>query len=165
MVTSVDIETMGIPVVVKRFDDIAHRANDMQPLFHMLHGDFLNIERKQFESEGKLGSGGWPALKPETLRRKQKRGQDERILHATHALLDSLTQAEAAHHVFDTTADSMRVGTDLPYAEIHQNPRATGPLPKRPPVEFRTTDRRAWARATNDWVLHGKLDIRGSVRL
>lgn len=117
------------------------RATDMRPAFEEVANDFLEIERRQFDSQGGHGSGGWKPLSPDYLRRKVAAGHDPRILHRTLRLRKSLTMS-TADSVRRITSDDMFVGTKVSYAGAHQ--RGGAHLPQRRPVELTETDRRRW---------------------
>ena len=69
MVT-VSFEVMGTSQVERTILGWSDRARDLRPAFELLHSMFLEIERKQFDTEGASGSGGWDALKAKTVSRK-----------------------------------------------------------------------------------------------
>lgn len=114
---------------------VGQNAADMRPAFDEVHDLFLGVEQQQFRSQGGAYSGGWKPLAPSTVASKRRQNLDPRILHATLRLRGSLTQKTHADHVYTATSDEMFVGTRVPYAGVHQNPK-TSPLPRRRPIEF-----------------------------
>jgi phage gpG-like protein len=99
---------------------VSDRARTIIPLAaEELRQHFFEMEERQFESQGRTGSGGWVALKASTIAAKVSKGQDPRILHATHRLRESLTQY-TADTVIDVSEHSIFLGTSVPYAEVHQ---------------------------------------------
>jgi phage gpG-like protein len=138
MVT-VSIEVFGDKQVERELLRIA-KAPDMRRIAPRL-GEYLqSVERSQFDSEGRTGSGGWAPLKPRTVATKAARGLDPRILRATNRLRKSLTNKTSPDAIFEFDADSMFFGTRVPYAAFHQT--GTRRMPARKPVELSERSRR-----------------------
>lgn len=135
---------------------IGDRAEDMTPVFRELADDFLQMEREQFDSEGRH-SGGWTPLKPSTIESKQRRGLDPRILHATLALRKSLTVLGAAGQIRKISADELVLGTDVrseegfPYPAAHQRPLRG--QTRRRIIEFTPFKRVEWTKAIQRHIL------------
>lgn len=157
-------EISGDVQVDRTLERWVDRADNMRPALSALADDFLRIEDRQFNSQGLFASGGWTPLKQSTVERKALLGLDPRILHATLALRNALTQRGAPHQVRRVTNDEFFAGTDLIYAGVHQNP-VTSPLPRRRPVELRETDRRQWIKTLQRFLVDGTIAIRGDVRM
>lgn len=66
---------------------------------------------ENFRTQGANVPGGWPPLKPATLKQKRKKGLSESILQATGMLLRSIQSS--------ATDNSAAVHTNLRYAAIH----------------------------------------------
>lgn len=132
------------------------RANDMSPVFEDLADDFLRLNQEQFDSQGR-NSGGWAPLAESTVRRKAARGDDPRILHATRALRNSLTNRGAAGAVREISDDEMFVGTSVttdrgfPYPAVHQNPKQG--QTRRRPVELTPRRRRDWVKTLQEYLV------------
>jgi phage gpG-like protein len=103
----------------------------------LIQDDFL------VKSKGGTGAGGvaWAPLKESTLERRRRKGiEHEEILKQTESLLESLTPDQnnavdavrIAGQVFEYAVGSITVGTDIPYADYHQN--GTAYMPPRPIV-------------------------------
>lgn len=121
---------------------IGDNAGDMRPAFDEVHDLFLDVESRQFASQGGAYSGGWRPLAPATKARKARLNLDPRILHETLRLRKSLTNKTHTDHIYRSSADEMFVGTKVPYAGPHQNPKSSNPLPRRRPIEFSDAIRR-----------------------
>jgi phage gpG-like protein len=134
-----------------RFSD---RVGDLEPVFTDLADDFLSIETRQFTSEGAFASGGWAPLADSTVRR---RGSAHPILDDHGDLRASLTDAAAKGAIRDITSDSLFVGTDVDYAQYHQ--QGTSRMPRRRPVEFREADRRRWVKAIQRYLTTGQAEV------
>jgi phage gpG-like protein len=82
----------------------------------------------QFQSAGAYGGTPWAMLAESTLRKK--RGRSAQILVDTEALIDSLTVPGAPHSIVQRIGPwDVEVGTDLPYAALHQ--AGTRKMPQR----------------------------------
>src|SRR5687768_5844860 len=110
------IEVLGDVQLDRELLRWAEAAGDATPAFMGMADDFLDIEARQFASEGG-NSGGWAALAPSTVRR---RGSAHPILFESGRLQQSLTGTGAADAVRRITSDSLEVGTSVPYARYHQ---------------------------------------------
>lgn len=130
-----DLETFGEKQFSREILRIGKNAEDMTPAFDQVHELFLDVQTKQFSTQGGAYSGGWKPLAPSTKARKARLRLDPRILHATLRLRRSLTEAGHPDHVYRTTKDSMFVGSSVPYGAVHQKPKSS-PLPRRRPVQF-----------------------------
>lgn len=101
---------------------------------------FEASERRQFDSEGAYGSGGWALLAPITIQRKRALGLDNGILRATGQMADTLTDGKAAGAIRDVTPTRAVFGTEDPKAIFHQ--MGTSRMPRRRPVQLPERDRR-----------------------
>lgn len=158
-------EVDGDVQVSRRLEGIRRGLIDLSPAFRKIHTSFLALERKQFNTEGASGSRGWKPLKPETVRRKVRmRDQgvavdgravvDTRILHMTHRLRESLTRKTSKDHVVEIKKYEAFFGTSVPYAGVHQNPKASNPRGvRRRPVELTENQRRAWMRTIQKHII------------
>lgn len=113
---------------------------DMRPAFDSVHSLIVDVEKKQFATEGAAYSGSWAPLAPSTVRHKARRGLDPRILHATLRMMRSFTATTHADHVYRASADEMFVGSRVPYARYHQ--LGTRRMPRRRPFELDEAVRR-----------------------
>jgi phage gpG-like protein len=149
----VSFEIFGDVQVERELLNIKRRADGMRPAFEKLHQSFVGIERRQFDSQGRSGSGGWAPLKPATIAAKQRRGHDARILRATERLRKSLTNKTSADHVKEISLDGFFFGTRVPHARFHQT--GTTKMPQRRPVELTERERRAWVRVLQRHIREG----------
>lgn len=151
----IELDASGDKQISRRIVRIAGRAVDGRPVFELLATRFMRIEARQFSSQGRFASGGWPPLTPRTRARKREQGHDPRILHATHRLRDSLTQRSHPDQELTITDEFMVFGTRVPYARPHQ--RGSTTAPRRRPIELREQDRRETVKSVQLWVLRGQL--------
>lgn len=135
-----------------RFRD---RGQDMSPAFEEAAVLFLEFEDQQFARQGAVGGRGkWPALNPRYAAWKRRKGYDRRILHRTLRLRSSLTFAGHPDHVRRIRPDELFVGTSVPYAGAHQNPRK-GRLPRRRPVDLTERQRRQMVKVLQRFLVEG----------
>lgn len=135
-----------------RFRD---RAADMRPVLGEIADDFVVLERQQFTTQGAAASGGWAALKQETVDRKRAKNLDTKILHATHRLRDSLISRTSVDHVRKVTRDEVQIGTRVPYSVHHQHGAPRANLKQRRPVELSLTTRKAWVTKLQRFLVEG----------
>lgn len=129
-----DLDTFGEKQFSRELLRVGQNAGDMRPAFDQVHELMLDVEERQFSTQGRAFSGGWKPLAPRTLSYKARRGLDMRILHATLRLRKSLTQRSHADHVYRATSDEMFVGSRVPYGPFHQS--GTKTMPQRRPFQF-----------------------------
>jgi phage gpG-like protein len=139
-------DVSGDVQVSRRLDRMQQKAKDLSSAFEKMHDSFLSIERKQFDTQGASGSGGWAPIKAKTLAFKASRQLDPRILHMKLRMRKSLTNKTSPDHVAKITPHEAFFGTSVPYAAVHQNPKPSNPMPRRRVVELTESQRRAWAR-------------------
>lgn len=132
-------------------------AGDARPVFQVIFDDLVAISRKQFDTQGRYGSGGWKPLKPATIENKARLGLDPRILHATLALRKSLTQKGASQQVRVITSSMLEFGSELEYLKYHQLGAPGANLPQRRAVELPEHDRRSLVKRLQTYIMTGKL--------
>ncbi|OJY53538.1 phage virion morphogenesis protein [Pseudonocardia sp. 73-21] len=146
-----NIEVPDTGAAESMFDRLIANANTLQDTaFPLIRDDFHRVEAQRFDSHGP----GWAPLTPATIGIKTRRGmpQPETPMHGTGRLQASLT-GSTADSVYETTPDSMLVGTSAPYAQFHQvGPRQIrvfgrghATLPRRPLVQLSSTEVERWA--------------------
>jgi phage gpG-like protein len=137
----ISFEVWGDKQVERELLRLSHAAADMRPAGKRFMEYMRSVERSQFDSEGRTGSGGWAPLKPSTVANKAARGLDPRILRATDRLRRSLTNKTSPDHIEEINADSFVFGSRVPYGRYHQ--KGTRRMPQRRPVELSERNRRA----------------------
>lgn len=127
---------------VAEFDRVFSRAgaviSDLRPVWEEIKQEFFEIEQDQFQSSGTKGaSGKWKELSPLTQARKIKKYGTFAVvagpLIATERMYKSLTR-QTDDTVFESDAQSMVIGTKVPYAKYHQ--RGGRNLPQREVISF-----------------------------
>lgn len=142
------IDSLGEELVARELIGIAGRASDITGAGPALVDELRAAERRQFESEGRAGSGGWAPLAESTIAAK---GHD-RILRDTDALFEALT-GDSGDSVVVTDADGVDFGATLDYAGLHQT--GTTRMPRRRPAQLADRDRQNLVRILQRFVVEG----------
>lgn len=157
------LEVFGDVQLARELLRFGERAEDMSPAFEQIADDFLQIQEFQFDSQGGMFSGGWAALAPSTIESKRRQGLDPRILHATLALRNSLTNKNDPNHVRRITPDTMEVGTSVtspsgfPYPAAHQNPKQG--QKQRRPIELDEDISSDWVKVLQEYLVQFETGI------
>lgn len=125
-------------------------VEDMRPAWYVLQQRFLAMERRQFDSEGAFGSGGWAPLSPAYARWKAAHYPGQPILQREGDLVASLTEGPA---VAVLEPQLLVLGSDVEYGHYHQ--AGAGHLPRRRPVEFTEAERREWVKVIQRYIVTG----------
>ena len=129
-----DVE--GDKQVVHDLLGLSARAAEPRPVLHSIATYLRKAEEEHFET---LGHGQWKPIAQHTILRKQAQGYDERILHETLALRQSLTGQGAEGHLEEIIGSELIFGTNLTneegyaYPALHQRGHPPD-LPARPPL-------------------------------
>lgn len=118
-----EITMQGEKLVRTQFTRMANAADHSRPAFNNVVDYLFKINEQQFESQGRRGGGSWRKLTTKWAQRKQRQGQDIRILHQSHTLRRSVTRRRARGQILEFTPTSVTLGTRLPYAGRHQRER------------------------------------------
>lgn len=133
------LDTLGVRQIDRELVGISGRITDMGPAMREVLDLIRKVEKQQFDSQGKYGSGGWKPLAPSTVAYKKAYNLDPRILRATGDLFSSMTKRGDSTQIAVPKQDGLVFGTTLEYAQYHQQGRG---VPKRPVVELKEDDRR-----------------------
>ena len=146
------IDTLGVEAVSRDLLRWSDNATDLHDAMDEVLDLLRDSERRQFDSQGGYGSGGWAELAESTRKRKAALGQDPRILRATGALFDDMT-GTGGSQIAIARSDGLDFGTTLPYAKVHQH--GGGRVPQRPVVQLPERDRRQTIRIIQRYILDG----------
>jgi phage gpG-like protein len=150
------IEAFGEVEMNRKLLRFAHNAENMKPAFDEIYEAFLEAEQDQFEGQGVGPSGRWAPLAPSTQAAKDRLGIDGRILYGeTGDLFASLTSWHDPNAVYDTTPDSATFGSNVEYGKFHQSRAPRSRLPRRPPVDLTTTQKRTWMQILQRHLVSG----------
>lgn len=145
-----DMVLTGILDMQGTLDQQAVRAEALSiSAFPAIVEDFQRMSAQRFAEEGP----GWAPLSPTTIALKERAGyaQPATPMVATGDLLYSLA-GDTEHSVHEVTPDSVLMGTNLSYAQYHQDGprqirvfgRGSATLPRRPVVEVTEIDAARW---------------------
>jgi phage gpG-like protein len=112
-------------------------------------GIFRQSEQRRFDA----GGPGWPPLADSTREKKERLGQDPRVLRATEVLYRSLTEPQAAMQIDEHSPDEIRFGTTVPYARFHDTGHG---VPQRTLIELRPGERRQITEALETYIARGE---------
>jgi phage gpG-like protein len=141
----------GDEQVNRTLEAIENRGQDAIPLWEELANRFLDLEERQFDSEGAYASGGWEPLSPPYAAWKLDHYPGTHILERTGDLKASLTDGPGVRVL---TSRAMWIGSDVDYGQFHQ--RGDG-VPQRRPVELPEDERELWVRLTHRYLVTGEV--------
>lgn len=144
------IDSLGVEAVSRDLLRFGDRARDLSGAMHDILDVIRASERRQFDTQGGDGSGGWQPLADSTRKSKAARGLDTRILRATGQLFDDMT-GHGAGQIAVARHDGLDFGSTLPYAKVHQH--GGGHVPQRPVVQLPERDRRTAVRIIQRYIL------------
>lgn len=142
---------------------------DLRPAWARIHPQLLQVEREQFSTEGRRGSGGWAPLRPKYAARKVKRWGPRPILQASGRMHRALT-AEGGDHVAVSLPLELRFGVrdeSVPYAKWHQSGyrlRGGSRVPPRKPIELTVNDRQRIVSTITETVRDAVIKARRGAR-
>lgn len=126
---------IGIPIQVEGEEAFANAfisldayIGDRRPAWPGVAKIARDHARRRFAAEGP----GWEGLTEGYAVRKAEKHGVKKILSATGALEDSLTEEGAEGAIYDATPDTLTVGSSLPYARAHHFGLLERSLPARP---------------------------------
>ena len=147
-----DVQAQGVDVASKTLTQMAKRGSDPRPAFRSISDELRAAEAQWYASEG---DHTWPALLPETIDAKMRRGEPSTPMIATRALVHSLTAKRWPGAVRSSTRRQMRFGTKVYYARFHQGGAFPNPVRKvLLPVDTRT--RRRMVSEVRDYLMGRK---------
>lgn len=129
------LELTGIPQWQALTAEMVARAQDLRPVFEVMHDAWVTEEVAQFATEGGYFGDGWAPLNPAYAERKRKKYGALPILIRTGRLLKSFI-GEGGEHIKHIAATEAEFGSAVPYAQYHQT--GTDRMPRR--VEVKATD-------------------------
>lgn len=136
----------------ERLTAMGARATDTESAMIEIGRQLQQIAGISMTAQGRRGGGSWQHLKPETIRRKAKRGLDPRTEFATHDLYNSLTRLAAGSRL-QIRNDSLTFGSDLAYARAQHFGLRSKNLPARPLITIVEGDRKLMAKTILDHIV------------
>lgn len=136
-----ELTVSGDTQLMRGLSRFSEGIKDLTPAFREIVKDFKEIERKQFDSSGSYGSGGWAPLSPRYAAWKDANYPGRGVLVRSGLMMESLTSTNP-WTIEEIKPLSLRVGTSIPYARYHQ--KGGGRLPRRPIVDLTEADKTRW---------------------
>jgi phage gpG-like protein len=146
----ITFEVAGDEQLKRSFSRFGEQAKDLSEPFREIVKDFHKIEKKQFESEGGYGSGGWQPLSPRYAEWKAKKHPGRPIMVLSGLLKESLL-GDNPYSVENITPKSMEVGTVVNFAIYHQ--KGTSKMPARPLIQLTDADKKRWVKYIQKYLV------------
>lgn len=131
---------VGAEATIRRLRGTGFRWGHTKPAMEEIAREMLRIEGALFDSQGRRGGGSWKRDEPQTIERKLFYDRDPRIMHDRLRLRNSLTHQDNHDNILDVTNDTIRFGSRVPYAAVHQEGK--GGMPQRQIIKFTPRDER-----------------------
>lgn len=142
-----DFEVEGDVLVSRKILRFGDRAVNASPAFRQIADDMMDWERELFDAQG---GGQWRPIKEATREAKARADLDPRVLHATLALRESLTERGDENQKLLITDDFLVFGSTLKQAAIHQRQGV------RRPLGFSELQKRSAIRTLQRFIVTGR---------
>lgn len=152
MATSLRFDFYGDTQVNRTLADLADNVEDAREAWEVIADRFQRAERRQFQSQGGYGSGGWDPLSPRYAAWKSRVRPGAPILVFDGDLKRSLTERPFGVEIIEPAF--MVIGSDVEYGAYHQH--GTDRMPRRRPVELPETERREWVKVLQRFLVTGR---------
>lgn len=153
-------EVDGVKQIDVALGAMAAAVNDLGFLWPVIRTFLLPGFKKQFDSEGRAGSGGWARLAMAYAAWKSRRFPGKKILERTGRLRASLTKSSHPDFIFKKSKLSMVIGTKVPYARFHQ--RGTRQMRSRKPIELTALQKRVIPKMIHEAIVKSGQFVRAS---
>lgn len=149
----------------RAFSRFADQVKDWRPVFEAILADFKKGETEQFRSEGRYGSGGWPALSPKYAAWKESVRPGMPILVFSGLLMKAASNPRAeigattlkitiddagSYSVFTKTKGTVTRHKPA-VAEFHQ--AGAGRLKKRPVIQLPQSQIVRWQKLFQSYMV------------
>jgi phage gpG-like protein len=125
---SISLDKSGLDVLI---GGVSRSLGELNPVFQDIHSIVLDMEKKQFETEGGWSGDGWVPLSPSYAAWKKSNHPSKDMMRITDRLYKSLVSKSHEEHVYETGPNWVEIGTRVPYARAHQYGYAPRNLPAR----------------------------------
>jgi phage gpG-like protein len=146
-----EVKTLGADAFVRGFNRYAMQVQDWRPAFESIYRSFVEIERRNFRSQGHPTE--WRQLSDSYAAWKAKHYPGKKILQRTKQMHRSLTTTVESRQK-DTIKEIEKLraefGTGLDRAYYHQH--GTRNMPARPVVQLTSRNAAFWARIIHEWA-------------
>lgn len=128
------IEARGVGKTVSDLEKLGERGSDVRRVSEKVRAVYRKSNEKRFG-----GYARWKPLDAETVERKRRNAQDERVERQSGALHKSLTSARASGQIDIREKEVMRFGSTLFYARWQD--KGTKTQPKRKLISISKRDK------------------------
>lgn len=132
---------------------VEERQRDFRPLLNRI-GQIMTASTDQnFIDQGRPDA--WQPLSPVTLARRRSGpnpNMSDQILRDTGRLMNSLSSPSSADAILELTPDSLRFGTNVEYASVHQFGWPERNIPARPFMLLQQEDLEDIAAELLEWI-------------
>ena len=108
----VSIDLLGDEAITKELNRILSRGLDLDPAFYEMGEHLLESTQSRMDDEKDPNGNTWKPLKLETILRKQKTGQSDKILRGYGTLADMLS--------YQLGSNQLMFGSNMIYAAKQQ---------------------------------------------
>lgn len=143
-------EVAGEKQIARRFTRLDDAVTDMTPAFKEITKSFYAGEKKQFETEGGWGSGGWLPLSPAYETWKDPTLSIMELSGDLKAALTGMVPPNTAGNVEIIESNQLILGTDFDYAIFHQ--KGTRNMPIRKVIELPESERKKWTSIIHEHI-------------
>lgn len=151
MSVEIELSVKGDEQLQRSFSRFADGIDDLSEPFREVARDFREVvERKQFDSEGAYGSGGWEPLSPKYAEWKGRNYPGRPIMVLSGDLRESLT-GRNKWTIEDIQPLQLRLGTADPIAGYHQE--GTSRMPQRRLIDLREDDKSRWMKIIHEYLV------------
>lgn len=150
--TEIRLEVFGEEVIARRLSRFGENVSDFKPLFENIMTLLEGISAETFATQD---SGAWPALSPKYAEWKNANYPGKPLMRLTDRLYQSLT-TKGSGSVRQIQQTSMRFGTTVPYAAMHQS--GGGTLPRRRVVHLVEDDKKKIMKEVHRFVVAARDD-------
>jgi len=129
-------------------DKFIKETSNFKDVFNRIADDFYSVEKKIFAAQGTPKR--WAPLSFAYSEWKKKAFPGQPILRLKDILFKSLTTPNSPGSIREITNNSIRIGTSVPYAIMHQQDFPPGEidkikgLPRRPPIQITEKIKLKW---------------------
>lgn len=145
-------EVAGEKQIARRFTRLDSAVADMTPAFKEITKSFYAGEKRQFETEGGWGSGGWLPLSPAYEAWKDPTLSIMELSGDLKAALTGMVPPNTAGNIEIIESNQLILGTDIDYAIYHQSNAPRTKLPQRKVLELPESERKKWTSIIHEHI-------------
>lgn len=162
------LDVAGDIQVDRELEAFGQHAASIDNVLRDIGRDLNREAARQFDSEGRYASGGWPALTQAYRKRKAAmvargkiiNGRPARymqILRLTDRMRRSLVNRSDAEHIERVRNNTLEWGTKVPYLRFHQAPGpSSDAMPRRRVIDLSERKRQSYLRAILTYLRTGR---------